>query len=84
MQHQVQYELHQGAEKLREELQRQKDVHMRLQEQLNFRASDKPMEYRVVGEQDPNYVKIPDSSEGKIRIDPFDGSELCKVLELDL
>ncbi|CCI11351.1 unnamed protein product [Albugo candida] len=36
------------------------------------------MEFCKVDELEPNYIKIVNPSEGKIRIDPFDGSELCK------
>lgn len=59
-------------------------MNMHLQEQLSSCAGDKPMEFCKVDELEPNYIKIVNPSEGKIRIDPFDGSELCKVLELDL
>ncbi|CAH0487693.1 unnamed protein product [Peronospora farinosa] len=86
MQHQFQHEMHlgaaelyQGAEELREELRRQKEMNVRLQEQLNLRAEDRPMGLHDVGELDPNYVKVPNSSEGKISIEPFYGSEEYKV-----
>ncbi|CAI5719630.1 unnamed protein product [Peronospora farinosa] len=87
MQHQFQHEMHlgaaelyQGAEELREELRRQKEMNVRLQEQLNLRAEDRPMGLHDVGELDPNYVKVPNSSEGKISIEPFYGSEVYKGL----
>lgn len=38
------------------------------------------MEFREVGELNPNYVKNPNASEGKIRIDPSDKPEVYKGL----
>ena len=72
--------MHQGAEGLREEIRRQKEMNLRLQEQLDIRVGERPMGIHEVGELDPNYLKVPNSSEGKISIEPFDGSEVYKGL----
>ena len=80
MKHRFQHELHQGAEGLREELRRKKEMNLRLQEQLDIRVGERPMGIHEVGELDPNYLKVPNSSEGKISIEPFDGSEVYEGL----
>nr|CCA27537.1 AlNc14C569G12173 [Albugo laibachii Nc14] len=73
-------ELHRGADELRAELHRQKEVNLRLQEQLYLRINDGPMGVHEVGDLDPHFVKVPTSTEGKISIEPFDGSEIYKGL----
>ena len=73
--------MHQGAEKLREKLRRHQELNLRLQEQLNLRTGERPMGIHKVGELYPSYVKVPNSSEVKLSIEPFDGYEVYTGLK---
>lgn len=70
----------QGAAELRDELQRQKDINLRLQEQLKFHVNDGPMGVHEMDELNLHIAKVPTSAEGKISIETFDGSEIFKGL----
>ena len=75
--------MHQGADELRAELHHQIEVNLRLQEQLNLLFNDGPMGVHEVDDMDPHIVKVQTSSEGKISIEPFDGSEIYKGLDAE-
>lgn len=55
-------------------------LNLRLSKQRNFGVKHGPMELHEIDMLNPHFVKVPTSSERKISMEPFDGSEIQKGL----